>query len=626
MKIRPRFSEKKAGFFVSGVCKPDRWQKARPDPDFFPNRKYMTAPVEMNAANANLSYALDILRNDYSTIMQGVLRGNYAFWVGSAISREKVPDLKDLIFDLLCKLFDCINFSDAECPYCQTFNNIIQLTSLRHRINQSTRPSSWDRIDKDSILDQLHDNYSKVFDHDIRVNGQTISLAWDFLRLHELYGNPSIEPAVDHWLLALLIAERTIPIIISTNWDDLLEKAYEVCVQEPQSQLRVIASTDDLMMGGASTRTILFKIHGCARKMQSDPSQYRDFMIINRSDILAWSGAQYIPFRDFLRTYLRTHLAIFVGLSGQDLNLQMECFQASLDGNFPFSPPKVIFADSNLSVNQRSIFKALYGETEYSENAETIDINSLLQLYAKPLLGALYVLTLFEKARKFLVLGNEDFEEEQKIFVEYWITKSEEHICEHYDAITDKSILWKQLASELPSYLTRFLKMYRDQSIPNHQDEYQPLYYRNIADMEENLDIRDLNYHWLFFTCALFFEGEVQNLWRSKIPLMANSNQGQLTIELNGQSYRLFILRDINGIAKLVNAGIIDPSNDRDVIIAYPHGLEPIANRRTPQRSLPGVTPTSCIMEIWIQNLANEQLAPRDMIRELSFKMLPMRI
>src|SRR4029077_12322583 len=150
-------------------------------------------------------------------------------------------------------------------------------------------------------------------------SGGALNVPWDFLRLHEIYSEPTLVPDADHRFLALLIAEGAVSEIVTTNWDPLVERAYEALELPPP--LEVVACNPELQR--QCLGALFLKIHGCAKRMVDDPDLYRPHMVATRTDITEWDQlALFQPFKEKVRAILRERPAIFVGLSGQDFNLQ----------------------------------------------------------------------------------------------------------------------------------------------------------------------------------------------------------------------------------------------------------------------------------------------------------------
>lgn len=234
--------------------------------------------------------------------------------------------------------------------------------------------------------------------------GTPLEIPFDILKLDEKYSDPAVEPDAEHRLIALLISEGAISEIVTTNWDPLIERAYSSLGRLPL--LRSIACSQDI--DGAPGRTI-FKVHGCAEMSRLNPSRYKSHLIATDNHILNWtSKPEFLPIRERLSVLLRERPSLFVGISGQDFNLQVNFVQANL-GQFDFPPARVTFAEEGLGNSQSQLLRAVHGEDAYWAHKVAIDEKATLRLFTKPLFGGLYVSLVLSKINKILEAGDATF-------------------------------------------------------------------------------------------------------------------------------------------------------------------------------------------------------------------------
>jgi hypothetical protein len=515
--------------------------------------------------NATLAEALGLLRNRWATLKDEILRGKYVFWIGSGISRGRLDGLNDLLYELVEKLHSCIDPSNTDCPYRKALEDIVRMTTVN--VNVILKPrSSWEDDDIKSLINQLSDKYADVLDVDIITKGTAIDLAWDFLKLHEKY-SVSFEPDSEHRFLALLIAEGVVKELVTTNWDALIEIAHDACNQSKEPKLQVVACKEELYN---NIFPKLFKIHGCALKMVSNPKQYRPFMVATRTHINQWiSDDVHKTYREKMGVLLREYPALFIGLSGQDYNLQATFVAAAL-GELR-QPQRVVFTVSRITHTQRAILKAAHGIEYYRKNAPRIDNEAALPLYAKPLLGSLYILTLLEKAGLLLQQGAKELNHNHQDLVRKGIMWIEDFLCKRYDDNANPEEPWRRLADEVPGFIARFISLYREQEVSKSIQAYQALCSQNLTQMEIDKDKK--NFHWLLFALALFLEGMERGFWKLEVPPTRDGRQGQLILNHGKLRTKLFILNDTsNGRTNLLRQDFIKPKNAADVMIVYPHG------------------------------------------------------
>src|SRR6266852_2036129 len=82
------------------------------------------------AATISVRETLDLLDGSFLALAQGVGQGRYALWLGSGISRDRVPDLKGVIKKILSYLRDRINPADPNCRFLIALKEILKLAEL----------------------------------------------------------------------------------------------------------------------------------------------------------------------------------------------------------------------------------------------------------------------------------------------------------------------------------------------------------------------------------------------------------------------------------------------------------------------------------------------------------------
>lgn len=594
------------------------------------------------AANAvTLTESLDCLRSRWS-VVSDVLCGQYAVWLGSGISRERFPDLGVLLRGLLETLHSRVQAGDANCPYRRCLENVIQLTTVRPRNLLDESPAKWsnDRgeLVAEEIVNQLWNKYPDVLDQTVRVNSQTLTVTFDLLKLHEIYGDNSQQPDAEHRFLALLVAEGVLDELVTTNWDALIEAAHESCGNGADRNLDVIAASEEIDGTGIAGNARLTKIHGCARKTLAEPGRYRQHILATRTDITAWGHKpELAPFRDMVHQLLRERPALFIGLSGQDWNLQSECFAAFAPvPPPPNGPPRVIFSTPTLEAPQKAFLKVVYPADDYAANEERLTADAALPLRGKPLLGTLYLLTLLLKAREFANRGGQDLNKPWCDFIEQARKKWQSFLQQRYDRAADPNDshrAWRQLADELPSVVTRFVTIYRNLTTLSSPTVYRALDNRHLGLLKDAPNVPELNYHWLMLVLGVLKEGWAQNLWSLGLALGQEIRHGQFVLSLSGRNWSVFIVRDgASSLPRMIQDGIVDMRHASDVVVIYPADREPArhsiashSHSRT-RRSLsahrfPNRTPRSGPLEIWMRDRVDAHATPVKLLHALQQEM-----
>jgi len=573
----------------------------------------------MGPADATLTESLTLLRTNWASEVEGVLNGRYAFWLGSGISRERYPDLPNLLAMLLCKLQAGIDHSKPACPYRQALRDVLELTSLRD-VDISRPPAEWP--DLPDIIKQLQPKYSEALDVELRVNGTARELFWDLLELQQVYGDPSVPPDAEHKFLAVLIEEAIIAELVTTNWDPLIELASEACRPGAVARVAVVVRNEDIRGSRDAGAPRLSKIHGCAHRSLYDPDTYRPFLVATQTQISQWSNGQARePFRELVQTILREKLAFFIGLSGQDHNLQATCIKASLATNYFAEASRVLFAASGIKSAQHAILKAIYEPKYYSDHADDIHAKAALPLYAKPLLGSLYVLALRKKVSILLEGAPDDFQPAHHDLIQRAIARIEQLLCQRYDGIADPTTRWRQLANEVPSLLSRFLSIYRRQDTPSAPDAYECITSQNPMQMAVDPLLVGHDLVWLLLAIGLILEGERRSMWAAALPGASGGEYGQLTVVVTGSRLRVFFIMGGTGMAKLYKRSFVDANDAQHVVVVYPTEREPPFPRRgSPGRRMPGAA-VKGPLEVWLKDIVEDGQTTDDLVKEFQRKL-----
>ena len=591
-----------------------------------------------SASHATLTQSIDCLRGRWRDVVE-LLSGRYSVWLGSGISRERFPNLGQLLRSLLDTLHARIQADDPACPYRRCVESIVQLTTIRPSNLSEASPANWqDRDGKrvlSDIVTQLWDKYADVLDQTVRVGDRTLTMTFDLLKLHEIYGDSSPRPDAEHRYLALLVAEGVLDELVTTNWDALIEAAHAECCDGSGQRLDVIAASEDIDGTGLAGQPRLTKIHGCARKTLAEPSHYQPYMLATRTDITAWVKLpERAPFREMIHQLLRERPALFIGLSGQDWNLQAECFATFMTAPPPSATrPRVTFSTPALQHPQQTFLKALYGANHFAVREEKLVKEAALPLYGKPLLGTLYVLTLLLKAR---TLADRGFNSPDLSawcdFVKQGVSQWQEFLQQRYDAAVDPHDahhVWRQMSDELPRVVTRFVTMYRDLTVLASPTAYRPLDDRHLGLLATADNVVELNHHWLLVVLAALKSGVNQSFWRLDLPRGAAASQGQFTLSLSGRTLTVFVVRDgATTLPRMIRHDLIDMTRATDVLVIYPFDREPArrgasAPVHTPSRRslsahrFPTRTPRRGPLEIWVRDLADSHHTPTRLVEAL---------
>lgn len=357
------------------------------------------------ASTITVRATLAMLDGPKREIAEGVANDEYVFWLGSGISRERMPDLRDVAKRVLVTLQARIDQSDPSCRFKQALEGVVTLAN--------PSPDEWGRIafdqpadgwpDYEALAARLVGNYARMLD--VPVDGEEADyLLWDVLDAANVYANPTIEPDAEHLCLAALAIEGVASELPTANWDDLIERAVER-LAGAQPVLRVVVAPNEIRWN--RLRANLYKFHGCARAAQIDAAQFRGLMVARQNQINGWSARNRVM-APFLTGLITRRPTLMLGLSAQDSNIQnlFAEAQAAMAWPWPSHPPAYAFSENALGIDQRGLLQNVYHLHYGPANRSAMESEALVQAYAKPLLLALLLFVVTAKLKRLVEIGS----------------------------------------------------------------------------------------------------------------------------------------------------------------------------------------------------------------------------
>jgi hypothetical protein len=113
------------------------------------------APIP-NAATISIVDTLKLLDEDFKELAVGVARGEYALWLGSGISRERVPDLRIVVRRVLNHLSDGARAEAIDGPFTVALTKAVgyALTNDEKKaVDLTNEPGTWPNVDV--VVDRL---------------------------------------------------------------------------------------------------------------------------------------------------------------------------------------------------------------------------------------------------------------------------------------------------------------------------------------------------------------------------------------------------------------------------------------------------------------------------------------
>ncbi len=554
----------------------------------------------MSASDATLSTGLGLLTSDWQWVADGLLSGQYSLWIGSAVSKDCFPDL----WQLLRRLLSTLHEHRDNKRYERCLREILDIAGEGRR-DLSRSPAEWDDLDS-AILPLLVRSYSRVLG--ITIDGEAEDvIAWDLLKVQEVYDDPEVEPDADHRLIALLIAEGVVRKVVTTNWDPLIEDAFAACHGDSAgSGLTVVA-------GGSQVHDtqppVIYKIHGCARHMRRQPDLHRRWLVATESQIRGWyDDDEWQAFRDQVEVLIRNSRSLFIGLSAQDENLQVIYRRAVTPfvEESAFERQRVVFAKPELEYEQKEILKALYRGHDggYTRDVRAIDRKTALPLFSKPLLGSLYVRCLLEKLRTLYDSGPADeHTPDRDRMVDEGLAAFRQLLIDRYDGIADPTQRWRRLVQELPRAVSRFVRLFYSEELAAETSwEYRVLNRGDLRQLKSDENLRYSGLHRLVLILAALQSGNRDGRWRLRPARGWDASCGQLVLGCGKMELKIHVLlQPVKGLPWLIQQGSIDMDRPEEHLILYVRGRGGGRGRSAAVGSaLPGARAPEPI-EIWIE-------------------------
>jgi len=506
-----------------------------------------------------------LLRDQSGGLLKAVANGLYVFWIGSGISRNRAPDVKKLVDQILVFLQSNINASDNLCPHRRAFETALDLAELSQLEQEHTDMGKnireWPT--HGAIVNRLSNKYSELLDIDFTGRPPDY-LLWEVVDPAATYGVDLSEPDAEHYCLAVLVLEGALPEIVSPNWDGLIEKAVEDLAGTDSSAMTVCVTSEDFR--SPSTLSRILKFHGCAVRAGADAATYREYLVGRRSQITSWpTDDEHQVMRAEMILLAAKRRTLMIGLSAQDWNIQ-DLFAAAksmLAWQWPISPPAFVFAEDAIGNHQTNILRVAYGNS-YEGNHTEIASLALVRAFAKPLL---FALTLGVIGHKIEALAKGAWGTDNDGVTHQSIASGISAVLSTASgAIIDQSDLE---ARRVISHLAKTMALLRDGRPPQAELRYQP-----ISNSPAHVMATDPNIlagglpHAALALAVLGTESE-EGTWEMSVSGPSSSgNWAPVTLKADTTVSRLFFAADASVAVQLELGDFVD-STDGDVVVVH---------------------------------------------------------
>lgn len=524
------------------------------------------------------------LEHGFSDFAASFQAGDYVLWLGSGISRDVVPNVQDLLVRVLEILRINLDQANPGCPYHAALREALTLAGLSEgeidAIDLAAPVASW--ADCDGIAWRLTSKYDEVLD--IPVTGQPADyLVWSGLDVPATYGDPALEPDVEHFCIAVLILEGVVASAVTANWDGLIERALAALTNEPDVIVRVVVRGEDFRQ--SVRRAQLIKFHGCAVRAREDEVTYRGLLVARHQQISGWTERnENRVMRTHLELLYTDHPSLVIGLSLQDTNMHTMIARSieDLQRPWPHTPPAVVLAEEQLQPHHRHVLQATY-RAEYENHAAEINDSAVLGSYAKPTLLALLLWTLTDKLLTLLsrLPGNSSWSKTDTDRLRVDLL----HVRDTVAAYAEPDN--RAFLSQLLDLSILVLGIFRTGRAPaDGVANYEPLSDRPIRDALQNPDFPAIAFGRLAVAISLLGRGHLAGDWVIRPGTTNAPEEGVLTLAAlpsapTPREVRVFFAKDTVAAITLTVEGLTDEDDPNTLIMLAER--EPSAGVRSPR-------------------------------------------
>jgi hypothetical protein len=296
---------------------------------------------------------LDLLDGTFLGVSQGVVKGQYALWLGSGISRDRVVGLDGV----LAKLIEFLRGNakaDPDCVYRKALERVLDMAAPsaeeKAAIDISQPAIDWPCLP--SLLRRLWKQYADVLS--VEVGTEKLDyLLWVGLDFADTFAKQDAD--AEHLAIGMLALEGVVTELATANWDGLLEAAMRE-LGYSETFYRITVTGEDLR--GPAAAAVLYKFHGCALRAIAQEDVYRPLLVARAAQITGWmSNGTFRIVRDQLQALAQRSRTLMIGMSAQDKNIQNLFGKVgALKGwKWTDQPTPIVFSAQELGAYQKDV-------------------------------------------------------------------------------------------------------------------------------------------------------------------------------------------------------------------------------------------------------------------------------
>lgn len=564
---------------------------------------------------------IERFEQDFATFFRAVENGEFAFWIGSGISR-KAPNLEDLLRKAAEFLREKALTEGGQGKFSTALREFLEIAECEANLLDDCIQDPYSQWpDQEAITKRLRNKYSEILD--LRIPDEDSDyILWDAIEIREAFDNPPA-PAIEHLCIAALVLEGVVRDIASANWDTFIEQAVEKLSSGAPNVLQVVVDPDQLRTGHGRTR--LLKFHGCIGHATDEPRTFRKYLTGSTTQITEWFNTPlFAAVRNEIIGIATNQKALVMGLSIQDQNLH-QTFSTAKQANpwpWPCEPnaPGYVFCQESLTPGQRAVLRLVYRDS-YDANAADINASAHLRAWPEQVLIALLLQLIFDKLDYLMSewitgIGKADFAIELN-------TSWKE--CRNYIAslaTDDRQAFFDQAQMTWP----RLLAMYRRGAVPHSAGAYEAVSATSFSQLAGDELARDSQLGKLALSLCLVNYGRAEGLWTLSPAQCDEIESGSFTVNgtwAGAEPRPLFIIKSVTEAISLEKDGAFERQG---AIVVHADNLWPQlrpdgGSARSP-RSSPGrnasVRTTHISLEALLDKCDNLQSLNTEFVAEAS--------
>lgn len=514
---------------------------------------------------------------DFDDFVGAFVRGRYAFWLGSGISRFRMPNVWELIERVVDFLRERALIEGDSGPHSVALEAVFDLSGLsdseRQKIDLHRPAAAWDEWHR--IAHVLSEKYAEVLNVPVGTEPSDY-LVWTALDVPGTYGDDTIEPDVEHLCVALLMLEGIVSTAVTANWDGLIEKAFSKLSESPDDDVRVIVKDDEFRTKTAPRE--LIKFHGCAVRAVEDEAQYRSMLIARLPQISGWTeNGTHSHMKSQLEARFSDQATLMMGLSAQDANMHTMFYKASsnLGRKWKTEWPAVVLSEESLRSHHRGVLEATYSNYDPT-NREDIANGAVLGAWAKPVLVALLLCSLTEKVVDLVA------KVDMPLFSEGERSKLNVSLRDMRDLIGVKAADGTfSFVEALVDSVGTVVSIFRTGQPLQRRGLYEPLSEQPVGQAANSKYFPSEQLGRLGIILSLVSRGSIEGAWGVHGGTPTSLSGGSLGLVSGPRNVRLFIVKDNEAWVQLADSEDYD-GDDPDVLVVHA-GRMPRKSQRSPR-------------------------------------------